>query len=83
MNAPSDEIAPQKAAEILNVSTEYLERLLAETRLPFRTTGDGPRLLVQDVLAYKQARDEERTAGLRELTRLSQEYGGSDAELRK
>jgi hypothetical protein len=34
------------------------------------------------VLAFKEKRDKDRRAGLRELSQLSQEFGGYDSELK-
>jgi len=34
------------------------------------------------VLSFKETRDKDRRAGLRELSRLTQELGGYDAELK-
>jgi excisionase family DNA binding protein len=78
----SQEITTTKAAEILNVSRQYLVRLLGEGRIPFRMTGKHRRLRVGDVLAYKARRDRDRKAALRQLSRLTQRYGGYDAEVR-
>lgn len=77
------EITTQQAADLLNVSRQYLVRLLDEGRIPFRKTGKHRRLRVEDVLAFKEKRDKDRRSGLRELSRLTQEFGGYDAELDK
>jgi excisionase family DNA binding protein len=76
------EVTTQQAADLLNVSRQYLVRLLDEGRIPFRKTGKHRRLRVADVLAFKEQRDKDRRAGLRELSRLTQESGGYDAELK-
>lgn len=76
------EVTTQQAADLLNVSRQYLVRLLDEGRVPFRKTGKHRRLRVEDVLAFKDQRDKDRRAGLRELSRLTQEFGGYDAELK-
>ena len=36
---------------------------------------------IEDVLAYKEQRDKDRRVGLRDLSRLTQEFGGYDSEL--
>jgi excisionase family DNA binding protein len=75
------EITTQQAADLLNVSRQYLVRL-DEGRVPFRKTGEHRRLRIEDVLTFKDSRDKDRRAGLRELSRLTQEAGGYDAELK-
>lgn len=72
------EVTTQQAADLLNISRQYLIRLLDEGRIPFRKTGKHRRLRVEDVLSFKEQRDRDRRAGLRELSRLSQEFGGYD-----
>jgi excisionase family DNA binding protein len=76
------EVTTQQAANLLNVSRQYLVRLLDEGRIPFRKTGKHRRLRIEDVLAFKEERDKNRRAGLRELSRLTQDLGGYDAELK-
>jgi excisionase family DNA binding protein len=72
-------VTTQQAADLLNVSRQYLVRLLDEGKLPYDRTGAHRRLKIEDVLAYKQERDRKRDAGLDELTRLTEELGGYDA----
>jgi excisionase family DNA binding protein len=74
------EVTTQQAADLLNVSRQYLVRLLDEGRVPFRKTGKHRRLRVEDVLAFKAKRDKDRRAGLRDLSRMTQEFGGYDHE---
>lgn len=68
----------QQAADLLNVSRQYLVRLLDEGRLPYDRTGKHRRLKIENVLAYKQKRDHERDEKLDELARLTEELGGYD-----
>jgi excisionase family DNA binding protein len=76
------EVTTQQAAELLNVSRQYLVRLLEEKRIPFRRTGKHRRLRVEDVLSFKEQRDKDRCAGLRDLSQMTQEFGGYDSELK-
>jgi excisionase family DNA binding protein len=76
-------LTPHQAADVLNVSPEYLLGLLDENRIPCTGSGDGRQLQMQDVVAFKDQRDRERRAGLRELSQLTQDFGGYHAELKK
>lgn len=67
------ELTTQQAANILNVSRQYLVRLLDGGQIPYRKLGKHRRLRIEDVLTYKESRDLARREGLRELSRLSQE----------
>lgn len=71
-------LTTQQAADLLNVSRQYLVRLLDENRIPHTKTGKHRRLRIEDVLAFKEKRDREREKGLDELTRMSEDYGGYD-----
>lgn len=77
------ELTTQQAADLLNVSRQYLVRLLEEGRIPFSKTGKHRRLKIEDVLRFKGSRDKERRAKLAELTALSEETADGYSELRK
>jgi excisionase family DNA binding protein len=70
------EITTQQAADVLNISRQYLVRLLDEGKIPYTRTGKHRRLRVEDVLTFKRTRDQERGESLDELTRLSEQFGG-------
>jgi excisionase family DNA binding protein len=70
------ELTTQQAADLLNVSRQYLVRLLEAERIPYKKTGKHRRLRIEDVLAFKETRDQDRRQGLAELTRLTEEFGG-------
>ena len=69
------ELSTQEAADLLNVSRQYLVRLLEQGALPFIRVGTHRRIRFGDVLHYKRQRDEARRRGLRQLTQLSEELG--------
>lgn len=77
------EVTTQQAADLLNISRQYLVRLLDAKRIPYRKTGKHRRLRIEDVISYKTKRDKDRRAGLRELSQLTEELGGYEAETKK
>ena len=72
------ELTTQQAAQILNVSRQYVVRLLDSGQIPFRRTGTHRRVRMEDLLTYKGQRDRDRTSSLDTLSQLSQEFGGYD-----
>jgi excisionase family DNA binding protein len=77
------EMTTQQAAELLNVSRQYVVRLLDEGQIPFKKTGAHRRVRIDDVLAFKQKRDSNRRGALNKLTQLTEEFGGYRAEEKK
>ncbi len=67
------ELTTVEAAGILNVSRPYLIKLLDEKVIPHRLVGKHRRILIDDVMDYKQRIDAEREDVLAQLTADAQE----------
>jgi excisionase family DNA binding protein len=74
---PEEEmLTTQEAASVLNVSRQYLVRLVDTGELPAEKVGSHRRLRAADVAAYKSRRDAKRRAALSRLVELSESVGG-------
>ena len=69
------ELTTQQAADILNVSRPYFIKLLENGTIKFRKTGTHRKVLMQDLIEYRNKRAENRHASIEELSELSQELG--------
>jgi excisionase family DNA binding protein len=72
------ELTTQEAADLLNVSRQYLVRLVDEGKLSCVRTGSHRRLRREEVLRFKAERDREREETLDALTQLHEDLGGYD-----
>ena len=66
------ELTTVEAARILNVSRPFLIKLLEDKVIPYRLVGKHRRILIDDVIAYKQRIDAERENVLAQLTAEAQ-----------
>lgn len=69
------EITTQEAANLLNVSRPFFVSLLEKNELPYRKVGSHRRVLLKDVLAYRETTQQLRNEALDELATLSQAEG--------
>lgn len=73
---PTDkELTTQQAADILNVSRPYFIKLLENGDINFKKTGTHRKILMQDLMKYREQRNETRKTKIQELTQLSQDLG--------
>lgn len=71
------ELSSQQAADLLDVSRQYVARLADSAEIPSATTKGGHRRFrLADVLAYKRKRDAGRRRALDELMDLTERHDG-------
>ncbi|WP_293147200.1 MULTISPECIES: helix-turn-helix domain-containing protein [unclassified Microcoleus] len=73
------ELTTQQAADILNVSRQFLVKLLDEGSIPYIKVGSHRRIQLKDLIIYQEQRKVMRRQGLKELTQFLQEEGFYEA----
>jgi excisionase family DNA binding protein len=68
------ELTTKEAADLLNVSRPFLISLLETGKIGFHKVGSHRRIRACDLLEFRAQRDAERSAALKELQRLGQEF---------
>lgn len=69
------EVTTQQAATVLNVSRPTIVRLIDDGELPARKVGSHRRILLSDLLTFRDKIVAERRAALEEMTRDAEELG--------
>jgi excisionase family DNA binding protein len=69
------ELTTQEAADILNISRQYLVEILEAQAIPYSKVGTHRRIRLGDLMNYKNDRDAKRREGLSKMTKKSQKLG--------
>lgn len=73
INPSEAEVTTQQAADMLNVSRPHLVKLLESGQIPFKKVGKHRRILLHDIIVYKENLLQERAKQLDFLANQAQE----------
>ena len=76
--ARNEELTSQQAADFLNVSRQYMVRLLERGDIASTKVGTHRRVRAKDLAHYRHRRDEGRAAALADMADQAQAAGGYD-----
>ena len=77
----TQDLTTQQAAEMLGVSRPFFVKLLETNQLPYHSAGTHRRVYLQDLLTYKQRRDQQRREALDQMAKEADEQGLYDQVL--
>lgn len=69
------ELTTGQAADILNVSRPYLIKLLEAGEIPYHKVGKHRRILMEDLILFKDKSQRQSRAAMQELVALSEDLG--------
>jgi|TARA_B110000093_G_C12893047_1_gene376940 excisionase family DNA binding protein len=69
----NSEVSTQQAADMLNVSRPHLIKLLEAKKIPFNKVGSHRRILLKDIMEYKEQLAKQREAQLDFLSNQAQD----------
>lgn len=69
----NSEVSTQQAADMLNISRPHLIKLLEAKKIPFKKVGSHRRVLLEDIMEYKEHLDKQREAQLDFLSNQAQD----------
>ena len=73
--AEDEEVSPEKAAEFLHVSRPFLVKKLDAGEIPFHRVGSHRRILMADLIEYKQKRRQRSLETLQQMRQEAEDMG--------